>query len=1186
MTTTNKIHTIILVFTLALIIIALMTPQAMASDAITIAEQISALPGLDAIISGNEITVTATEEAATLTKTLGLNIDAGLIVKWQAELASSLNAYLFDLNGEGIFEISYCTIISRGSKTAGVLHIMGPITVNVENNGALLAEKTGNPILISSGNATVNVNFGGCLRSLSGNSNAAIQINSSIAPQFVAININGGSVISDTSGYAINDGAGTDAIEGNITAIRIMGGTVSAASNSAIHTTGMNSTVVVSGGVVSNAAGNNFNPAIDMVGDLGSVADNHIEDCNIIVNGTAIVQSTSQNGYAIQTRGNVLVTDNAQVASLSGRAINLVGLNSCATIGQNAIVRGSGLNVISTATSENLLESVKNSHVIVEGGLIENIGNGNAINITGANSSITVNSGVVKAKSGNAINANTGISSYNNVASFKITINGGVVSSATGNAIDVFGAGVDSAIQVSGGQISATIGLAIHAASANTNVRVSGGFVFAYGNEKNNLSDNIEAIIAAPSFDPVHQITGGFVIIWLEWYLAPINYAEGNQSQNGLRNFNPISTYHWNNHPSLGGGINYVGGGTQSTGFFPVNIVEIYTNYGLIFDSDTGYMYSDDNNNGVLDIEDRRFLIGGFSYVGEAAWKGEPGKLTLNNFSWVTNTQTALIIIGNTPTTIEVNKNSLFESTHDNGVGIKILTESLTIDGKATLNLKGSREVGCGLSLGNGELIMHGGTLIAQGGLRAIDWQDAGEGNTSGNARRGPYGPFYRWQWSKNYDGSGSMEEKGDSELGGTWNEGFGQSVEFEYYSTDHYVMLQSLTPVSFSAMQIGGISKLADSVGISLIFTAPVGELTVDDIDINNISGKAVAGTLAGAAEEWLLMIEQVEEEGDISIKVHDFESYYIDQNEQEVAVYKGIFAAGDADDEDQDNKDSDNKDQDNKDSDNKDSDNKDQDNKNSVASDRNKTDKDNQGGGQSPQTTTAIEQVKNDVFSQEHVAYIIGYPNGRVYPESIITRAEVAMIFYRLLADNVREANLRQESTFTDVHATDWFYNAVSVLANLEIITGYPDKTYRPKQTVTRAEIAAMAARFSVQMGQSPLTEKSFNDIAANWAADDIEYSANLGWLNGYGDGTYRPEQEMTRAEFVSLVNRMTKRLPETIDDILSSAMIRFSDNADIKAWYYLDIQEAANSHTAAFKDKMPPGLQFNYEYWLDLL
>ena len=223
---------------------------------------------------------------------------------------------------------------------------------------------------------------------------------------------------------------------------------------------------------------------------------------------------------------------------------------------------------------------------------------------------------------------------------------------------------------------------------------------------------------------------------------------------------------------------------------------------------------------------------------------------------------------------------------------------------------------------------------------------------------------------------------------------------------------------------------------------------------------------------------------------------------------------------------------------------------------------------------------------FIEDHVAYVIGYPDGYVRPERNITRAEAATIFFRLLTDDLRQANWTKVNTFSDVNMDSWYNTAVSVMSSMGIVNGYPDGTFKPDGAITRAELAAIAARFARMMEMKQAGTLSFSDISGHWAETDIKYAASIGWVRGYTDGTYRPDRNITRAEFMTLVNRMLEREVETVEDLLTQEMIVWADNAEKEAWYYLAVQEATNSHEAKNRDKVVPGLQFKYEYWVKMI
>ena len=229
--------------------------------------------------------------------------------------------------------------------------------------------------------------------------------------------------------------------------------------------------------------------------------------------------------------------------------------------------------------------------------------------------------------------------------------------------------------------------------------------------------------------------------------------------------------------------------------------------------------------------------------------------------------------------------------------------------------------------------------------------------------------------------------------------------------------------------------------------------------------------------------------------------------------------------------------------------------------------------GGGSSKPTVDIPDDVPTGLNGDDHFAYIVGYPNGNVEPNGNITRAEVATIFFRLLTEEVRTANSTQSNSLSDVTRGQWFNHAVSTLSSMGIVKGHNDGTFAPNAPITRAEFAAIAARFD---DKNTDTSSKFTDIASHWAKNEIGIAANKGWINGYPDDTFRPNQYITRAEAMTLVNRVLNRLPENSSDLLDS-MIKWPDNSDASAWYYLAVQEATNSH--AYSDKSKDD---KYEKW----
>ena len=230
--------------------------------------------------------------------------------------------------------------------------------------------------------------------------------------------------------------------------------------------------------------------------------------------------------------------------------------------------------------------------------------------------------------------------------------------------------------------------------------------------------------------------------------------------------------------------------------------------------------------------------------------------------------------------------------------------------------------------------------------------------------------------------------------------------------------------------------------------------------------------------------------------------------------------------------------------------------------------------GGHHRRPTVTIPDDVPTGLNGDDHYAYIVGYPDKTVRPQNGITRAEVATIFFRLLTDETRNANSTKSNSYSDAAAGAWYNHAVSTLSAMGIVKGDSHGKFNPNAPITRAEFAAIAARFD---DKANTTTADFSDIASHWAKNEISAASNNGWITGYPDGTFRPDNKITRAEAMTLVNRVLKRLPETEED-LHDDMIKWSDNSDASQWFYLDVQEATNSHYYQTKENQ-------FEKWTKL-
>lgn len=210
----------------------------------------------------------------------------------------------------------------------------------------------------------------------------------------------------------------------------------------------------------------------------------------------------------------------------------------------------------------------------------------------------------------------------------------------------------------------------------------------------------------------------------------------------------------------------------------------------------------------------------------------------------------------------------------------------------------------------------------------------------------------------------------------------------------------------------------------------------------------------------------------------------------------------------------------------------------------------------------TPTVEIPDDDALglnTDDHFAYIIGYPDGTVQPNGQITRAEATTIFFRLLTEESRSANLTKTNGYTDVASDAWYNTAVSTMTKAGIVDGYPDGTFRPDAPITRAEMAKIISLFA----KLDKSESRFSDIAGHWAEAYIKLAAGNGWIAGYPDGTFAPQRNITRAETATMINRVLDRVPSEESHLLSRGVMQIWPDANPGDWFYLAMQEATNSH-----------------------
>lgn len=218
--------------------------------------------------------------------------------------------------------------------------------------------------------------------------------------------------------------------------------------------------------------------------------------------------------------------------------------------------------------------------------------------------------------------------------------------------------------------------------------------------------------------------------------------------------------------------------------------------------------------------------------------------------------------------------------------------------------------------------------------------------------------------------------------------------------------------------------------------------------------------------------------------------------------------------------------------------------------------------GGHHPSKPDNTVEIPDEDALglnTDDHFAYIIGYPDGTVQPNGQITRAEATTIFFRLLTEESRSANLTKTNGYTDVASDAWYNTAVSTMTKAGIVDGYPDGTFRPDAPITRAEMAKIISLFA----KLDKSESRFSDIAGHWAEAYIRLAAGNGWIAGYPDGTFGPQRNITRAETATMINRVLDRVPSEESHLLSRGVMQIWPDANPGDWFYLAMQEATNSH-----------------------
>ncbi|MCL2228126.1 MAG: S-layer homology domain-containing protein, partial [Oscillospiraceae bacterium] len=780
-------------------------------------------------------------------------------------------------------------------------------------------------------------------------------------------------------------------------------------------------------------------------------------------------------------------------------------------------------------------------------------------------------------------------------------------------------------VRVAGGRVTAKAGYAIR---TNGTVSLSGGFVFAY-------RQNAHEVIQYGGLDVPSWSTA----IVVSWNQGSKLYPEGSfESANPDLDVAYNGTYRnffWHNSPNEGGGIYYEHYPTR--GFFPLAHVSVYSDYGLIFDARTLQLLRADTG--------EPFMSGQYVQWNIQNIIGQGPTLILNGFSWATSAGAALTVIGDSTHKpfIQLNGESVFESTEMAGTGINATGNSLTIVGGGTLIARGSGAAGVGLNLNEHNLgIRERTTFIAQGWGRAVDWVGF---DYDGSTVINPFALYYRWAYSQRFEGIGTPEERRpalDSPIG-YWDEGFSTVSQFEFWRTDRFVELQALDPIRLeSAVQIGGAEGLSDSTAIVLTFSDPVSGLTAADITITGAAYATPDAVVFGIDNMWTIVLDAVyANNADALVSVSHFGRFYINPNTAAAVVYK---AAGDIQTfmltvraQPPEGGDT------------------------SMSSRFNQTPQfqfflagtyieviaeassgfafvgwaiegavlegdprallasfdmpqgnvvltanfasisgggddsgDFRGGagnvaGPPPAGEGAGETIRGQICvdgcyedcvdycvtyvamraagnsdvshllnTQRHRPFIQGIGYNLFAPGRDMTRAEVAQMFFNLLI----EQDVEITRHFPDEVSRAWHERAVHTLASLGILEGYPDGSFRPEEPVTRAQFVTIAVRFAYSLPED-VVPSPFHDLSEDhWAYRHIRVALQFGWIAGYGDGSFRPDVHLSRAEAVAIVTRMLGRIPDRQYIDAHPELPQF-DDVPATHWAFYYIMEAYIPH-----------------------
>ena len=1125
-------------------------PTASAANASELVAQINGIPGLAASVSGDTVTVGG--DANVSRAGLALNIDAPVTVIWQAKLdgAATATNYMLTLSGKGAFVLDGGSLGNSGG-AGGTVYINDGVTLDVKNGALIDSPGTGSAVTVGRNvqNAEINVSDYGIIRST-------------------------------PNGYAINDGGGFDNGTNN-TAITVgLFGLVEAGTACAIRSTGSDSVVTVSGGTVQNAASNNLNPAINMnCAPPPAVSDHY----NVIIISDGTVRAMNSNGYAIQSSQNVRVVSGT-VSAIGGRAISLVGMNSVAKIegGRVSTVTGDAICTSTTTRSE-----IVNARIEVVGGVVEAIGSGNALRITGSNNKVLISGGQVLAKNGRAVFAAddvpadtnritisggfvfawgpTGIEGGNNVIApiGKYTYNDGIVvawDTSTGIGAEPYHQGDDLHLKTIPEN---TVPKEIHwDKNPDTSVYLDG---IRYGSALQDFFQlNVEVIQNVYTLTIINGIDGASITKQV---------AAGSAVSITARDDAPIlegivgpSPDNINYHPTNGdkffiwessGGGGFGDDKARDTFFtMPSNDVTITAQY------NPRYLLWVEGINGVISDEFRNYYDGtgtgpsrNYGYFA----KGEEIVIsaTFNSSSTFTGWSSILYLGGSESGTIAVPSALITTFTMPgnprrvtaNGGGSTIFSQpphkTTVIDGKITDTTGGTASftsLDCTALAGTGlyiEAIEPYPNAIFTG------WESSdGGGFTDASSPNTVFVmPNVNTTITATFDHGYTL----------TVNSGSGSGI---YKDNDRIHIVANNAPTGKRFVdwtEDGGIPFAGDNLS-STMFTMPAADIVITanytDIQytLEVINGMEDPEPVTAGPQQHSSGVLVTIKADDAPESIH-FDGWFVASGEFEFPPAMITSASATF--------------------------NMPADNVTIIATYSEAlvspdppfydpglpgAPRDSGGGDPTryPETKLQDGDVSHLLDIDDHIAYVRGIGGGLFAPDKDMTRAEVAQMFYNLLNDK----NIQITRTFPDVPNNAWYRQAVGVLASLGIIAGYPDGRFHPEDSITRAEFTVIAVRFteeSIRDGE----DESFIDVReTHWAFYDIKAATGYGWIYGTHEGYFEPNRHIIRAEAVTMVNRILLRAADKGFIDSHTGLVAYTD-VPKSHWAYYDIVEASYAH-----------------------